>query len=168
MTYTTYIPSPVGMLCLASDGTAITGLWLTSQKYYAFTLKGDTSEAPTLPVFRQAEAWLDAYFSRSQLPDMPSLAPVGTSFRQEVWRVLQEIPYGQTTTYGEIARKLREQGIPTAARAIGGAVGHNPISILIPCHRVLGADGSLTGYAGGIEAKRFLLELEGIDISNRR
>ena len=107
MTYTTYIPSPVGMLCLASDGTAITGLWLTNQKYYAFTLKGDTSEAPALPVFRQAEAWLDAYFGRSQLPDMPPLAPVGTSFRQEVWRVLQEIPYGQTTTYGEIARKLR-------------------------------------------------------------
>lgn len=160
MIYTTHIPSPVGMLYVASDGNSLTGLWIAGQKYFAATLSGDTSEKKELLVFQQTEAWLDAYFAEEPLPDLPPLAPQGSAFRQAVWKILQEIPYGQTTTYGEISRRLREQGLSAAPQAVGGAVGHNPISILIPCHRVLGADGSLTGYAGGLEVKRFLLELE--------
>ncbi len=123
-------------------------------------------ERDDLPVFRQAVAWLDAYFAKQPLPDLPPLAPRGSDFRQAVWRLLLEIPYGQVTTYGALAQILRDRGISAAAQAVGGAVGHNPISILIPCHRVVGADGSLTGYAGGVEKKRFLLALEGVDMTN--
>lgn len=159
--YVTRISSPVGNLLLASDGQALTGLWLEGQKYFAATLDGDTAEQPDLPVFRQTEEWLDAYFKKAPLPALPVLGPRGSTFRQMVWKFLLEIPYGQTTTYGELTHRLRESGILAAPQAVGGAVGHNPISIIIPCHRVLGADGSLTGYAGGVETKRFLLELEG-------
>ena len=113
---------------------------------------------------RQTAQWLGAYFSGSTLPALPPLAPQGSTFRQAVWKHLLKIPYGQVTTYGTLARTLRDQGIPAAPQAVGGAVGHNPISILIPCHRVVGADGSLTGYAGGVDKKRFLLELEGADM----
>ena len=158
--YVTTIPSPVGNLLLSSDGQTLTGLWLEGQKYFAATLDGDAAEQPELPVFRQTAEWLDAYFRKEPLPALPPLSPRGSTFRQAVWKLLLEIPYGQTTTYGELARRLRENGIPAAPQAVGGAVGHNPISILIPCHRVLGTDGSLTGYAGGVETKRFLLELE--------
>ena len=165
MFYIKTIPSPVGPLYLASDGEALTGLWLEGQKYFAATLDGETQEQPDLPVFRQTGAWLETYFSRTPLPALPPLAPQGSSFRRAVWKLLLEIPYGETSTYGEITRKLRERGIPTAPQAVGGAVGHNPISILIPCHRVVGTSGSLTGYAGGIEKKRFLLELEGVDLT---
>ena len=165
MLYAKTIPSPVGPLYLASDGAAITGLWLENQKYFAATLSEIPVEWPALPAFKAAEAWLDAYFSLSPLPALPPLAPHGSPFRQVVWKLLLEIPCGQTITYGELARLLRESGIPAAPQAVGGAVGHNPISILIPCHRVVGANGSLTGYAGGIEKKRFLLALEGIDLS---
>lgn len=159
-TYVTYVPSPVAMLYAASDGTSLTGLWLKGQKYYAAGLPENVQNCPELPVFQQLRDWLDAYFGEEPFPKMPSLSPVGTPFRQAVWEALREIPYGQTVTYGELARRLQARGISASARAVGGAVGHNPISILIPCHRVLGADGSLTGYAGGVEAKRFLLELE--------
>ena len=157
MVQTTY-PSPVGMLTLASDGEAITGLWLKGQKY--FTLPADTPRNDTLSIFLEAKAWLDAYFGEKPLPPLPPLSPAGTAFRQEVWSLLLEVPYGATTAYGALARELNGRGCAASPRAVGGAVGHNPISILIPCHRVLGADGSLTGYAGGVEAKRFLLELE--------
>lgn len=160
MTCTMRYPSPVGMLTLSSDGEAITGLWFAGQKYFASTLPSDSCENPDLPVFRQASAWLDAYFGEEPLPPLPPLSPAGTSFRKAVWEALQDIPYGEILTYGDLARRLEYSGIYTSPRAVGGAVGHNPISILIPCHRVLGADGSLTGYAGGVEIKRFLLELE--------
>ena len=166
MLYTKTIPSPLGPLYLVSDGAAITGLWLEGQKYFAATLIGEPEEHPELPVFLEAEAWLEAYFSRSPLPALPPLTPQGSLFRQAVWKLLLEIPYGETSTYGEITRKLRERGISAAPQAVGGAVGHNPISILIPCHRVVGTNGSLTGYAGGIEKKQFLLELEGIDLTS--
>lgn len=165
MLYTSTISSPVGPLYLASDGAAITGLWLEGQKYFAATLTGTPEERPELPVFGAADAWLEAYFSRSPLPALPPLAPQGSPFRRAVWNLLLEIPYGETSTYGEITHKLRESGVPAAPQAVGGAVGHNPISILIPCHRVVGTSGSLTGYAGGIEKKRFLLELEGVDLT---
>ena len=155
-------PSPVGMLTLSSDGTALTGLWLDGQKYFGAGLPNAVKEND-LPVFEQASAWLDAYFAKAPLPALPPLAPQGSPFRQAVWRLLLEIPYGTVTTYGALARTLRGQGISAAAQAVGGAVGHNPISILIPCHRVVGSDGSLTGYAGGVANKQFLLELEGLD-----
>ena len=142
--YTTRLHSPLGTMMLASDGAAVTGLWLEGQTYYASTLDGSERED-------------------GSLPPLPPLAPGGTPFRQAVWARLREIPYGQVTTYGALAQSLQAQGISASPRAVGGAVGHNPISILIPCHRVVGTGGSLTGYAGGLEKKRFLLRLEGID-----
>lgn len=165
MTYLTRVPSPLGQISLASNGGAITGLWLEGQKYFAAGLEPKTEERSDLPVFRQTETWLNAYFAGEDIPPLPPLAPQGSSFRQEVWKLLLEIPYGGTTTYGVLTEKLRAAGTSASPQAVGGAVGHNPISILIPCHRVIGADGSLTGYAGGIPKKRFLLELEGVDIS---
>ena len=165
MTCLTKLPSPLGPLLLASDGKAVTGLWLEGQKYFAAGLEEETEDRPDLPVFQQAAAWLDAYFSKKDLPPLPPLAPKGSEFRQRVWKLLLEIPRGETATYGALTEKLKASGVPAAPQAVGGAVGHNPISILIPCHRVVGADGSLTGYAGGVEKKRFLLELEGVDLS---
>lgn len=156
--------SPVGPLRLASDGQAVTGLWMEGQKYFAATLEGAVKEE-SLPIFDAARTWLDAYFAGRVPPAPPPLSPQGSPFRQAVWRLLLEIPYGQTTTYGALAQTLRDRGVRAAAQAVGGAVGHNPISILIPCHRVVGADGSLTGYAGGVNVKWRLLNLEGVDIS---
>ena len=161
MDYTAMFQSPIGPLHLASDGEALIGLWLENQKYYGATLRPGATPNARLPVFLKTEHWLDAYFSGNPLPPLPPLAPRGSAFRQAVWKLLLEIPLGQTSTYGAIAQALRANGIPAAPQAVGSAVGHNPISILIPCHRVLGADGSLTGYAGGLNVKRFLLELEG-------
>lgn len=163
--YLTKLPSPVGTLHLSSDGNSITGLWIEGQKYFAATLGPDVEIQDNLPVFRQAAAWLNAYFAGRPLPALPPLAPHGSSFRQTVWKLLMDIPQGQTTTYGALAGKLREQGIPAAPQAVGGAVGHNPVSILIPCHRCVGSSGSLTGYAGGIAVKKYLLELEGVDMT---
>ena len=160
----TTLPSPVGRLTLASDGESLIGLWLDGQKYFGAGLP-DTVQEKDLSVFREAEAWLKAYFAKAPLPALPPLAPQGSSFRQAVWQLLLEIPYGTVTTYGALAQKLRDRGISAAAQAVGGAVGHNPISILIPCHRVVGSDGSLTGYAGGVAKKQFLLELEGVDMA---
>ena len=165
MPFVTTLPSPVGTLTLASDGEALTGLWLEGQKYFGAGLPDTAVRAAELPVFQAAEAWLAAYFSRSPLPALPPLAPRGTPFRQAVWQLLREIPYGTVTTYGALAQTLRDRGISAAAQAVGGAVGHNPISILIPCHRCVGSGGSLTGYAGGVARKRFLLELEGADMT---
>lgn len=165
MTYLTKLASPLGPLSLASDGEAIIGLWLEGQKYFAAGLEAGAEERPDLPVFRQAAAWLDAYFEKRALPPLPPLAPKGSAFRQRVWKLLLEIPLGETATYGGLTEKLKASGVPASPQAVGGAVGHNPISIIIPCHRVVGADGRLTGYAGGVEKKRFLLELEDVDLS---
>ena len=165
MPFVTTLPSPVGTLTLASDGEALTGLWLEGQKYFGAGLPDTAVRAAELPVFQAAEAWLAAYFSRSPLPALPPLAPRGTPFRQAVWQLLREIPYGTVTTYGALAQTLRDRGVSAAAQAVGGAVGRNPISILIPCHRCVGSGGSLTGYAGGVARKRFLLELEGADMT---
>lgn len=165
MTYLTKLASPLGPLSLASDGEAVTGLWLEGQKYFAAGLENETQERADLPVFRQTEVWLNAYFEKRDLPSLPSLAPRGSEFRRRVWKLLLEIPFGKTTTYGALTERLKAVGVPAAPQAVGGAVGHNPISILIPCHRVVGTGGSLTGYAGGLEKKRFLLELEGADLS---
>lgn len=159
--YQTTLPSPIGLLTLTSDGTALTGLWIEGQKYFASTLDVDAIDALALPVFLQTAQWLDAYFETRPLPALPPLAPKGSPFRQAVWQRLMQIPYGETTTYGSLAASLRAEGISAAAQAVGGAVGHNPILLLIPCHRVLGAGSSLTGYAAGVEVKRRLLVLEG-------
>ena len=155
MQYTAIYPSPLGQITLASDGEALTGLWFAGQKYYAHTL-GDAREARDLPIFRQAKDWLDRYLA-GLIPDLtPPLRPMGTDFQQRVWTALLSIPYGETQTYGDIARTLGG----TAPRAVGSAVGKNPISLIIPCHRVTGCGGSLTGYAGGLERKAALLALE--------
>ncbi len=161
MTDLTQYPSPVGTIYLAGEDGALTGLWIEGQKYFAATLdQRQTQQLESAPLLA-AKRWLDAYFQKAPLPPLPPLAPKGSAFRQEVWKLLLEIPYGKTTTYGALAQTLRSRGISAAAQAVGGAVGHNPISIIIPCHRVVGADGSLTGYAGGVQVKRRLLELEG-------
>jgi len=150
-------PSPVGLLTLASDGDSLVGLWLAGQKYHGQSIPGAMAENSDLPIFDQAKRWLDRYFAGEKpgISELP-LSPIGSTFRQSVWTVLREIPYGEVTTYGGIAKKL---GVKSS-RAVGGAVGHNPISIIIPCHRVVGANGSLTGYAGGIDTKIRLLALE--------
>lgn len=167
--YTTLYPSvELGPLTLASDGEHLVGLWLPGQKYYGATLEGKVAEDDSLPVFAQVKEWLDRYFAGEQPPIFAlPLAPIGTDFRHRVWRKLITIPYGQTRTYGQLAQELADEdgNDKMSAQAVGGAVGHNPISIIIPCHRVVGADGSLTGYAGGVEKKVFLLEHEGVDMS---
>ncbi|MBS6195532.1 MAG: methylated-DNA--[protein]-cysteine S-methyltransferase [Clostridiales bacterium] len=165
--YTTIYPSPIGPLTLASDGKNITGLWMKDQKYYGSTLGAETQEK-MLPVFQDTFRWLDSYF-KGENPKMTlPLAPIGSDFRKSVWEILCDIPYGEVITYGHIAKIMAEKlGRPTMSpQAVGGAVGHNPISILIPCHRVVGADGSLTGYAGGIDKKCHLLRLEEVDLQN--
>ena len=168
MLYSSDYESPLGRMTLASDGENIVGLWMEGQKYFAATLKGDVEKKPALPVFAKATKWLDAYFAgkRPAISELP-LAPGGGEFRKAVWQILCEIPYGQCTTYGEIAKKMavRLGKKSMSSQAVGGAVGHNPISVVIPCHRVVGGNGSLTGYAGGINKKIKLLELEGVDTS---
>lgn len=146
---------------MASDGWSLTGLWFEGQKYFGSTLSGEQEEKD-LPVFRQTAEWLDLYFGGKQPPFVPDLALKGSAFRRLIWEILQSVPYGQTVTYGEIASGAAEKlGCSCmSAQAVGGAVGHNPVSIIVPCHRVIGADGSLTGYAGGIERKKALLMLE--------
>ena len=161
MEYIHRYDSPLGGIMAASDGDAITGLWFEGQKYYADTLERDHEEKE-LPVFAQADQWLDVYFS-GKAPDFtPPLKMKTNAFRKAVWEILLTIPYGQTVTYGEIAERLAKQrsGAGVSARAVGGAVGHNAISLIIPCHRVVGSDGNLTGYAGGIDKKEKLLALE--------
>lgn len=168
MFYSTEYFSPLGTLTMASDGQNIVGLWIEGQKYFGSAMGKEMLLKEDVPVFDKTRNWLDRYFAGC-IPDISELpvAPVGSEFRQNVWSILREIPYGELITYGDIAKKMAlKMGRKTiSSRAVGGAVGHNPISIIIPCHRVIGANGNLTGYAGGIETKIKLLELEGIDIS---
>lgn len=163
MIYTTKIPSPVGNLTLASDGEHLIGVWIDGQKYFARTIAEETQENNQIPIFLQTIDWLNRYFSgkRPSIHEL-SLRPAGSQFRQAVWKILCEIPYGEVTTYGAIAQKIAaSRGLANmSAQAVGGAVGHNPISIIIPCHRVIGSNGSLTGYAGGLDLKKKLLEME--------
>jgi methylated-DNA-[protein]-cysteine S-methyltransferase len=175
MYYTTTYASPVGQILLASDGDYLIGAWIEGQKYHggmqkdADVLKDDAVQKDDFLVLLAAKDWLDQYFAggKPSISELP-LAPVGSDFRQEVWAILREIPYGETTTYGDIAKTIAAKTGKSrlSAQAVGGAVGHNPISIIIPCHRVVGANGSLTGYAGGIDKKIKLLEHEGTDLSH--
>lgn len=166
MQYTNEYQSPVGGITMASDGTGLTGLWFDGQKYFGSNLSPE-HERKELPVFDETKLWLDLYF-RGQNPGFtPLLSLKASPFRMDVWKILRQIPYGKVMTYGEIAARIAGQkGIPTmSAQAVGGAVGHNPISLIIPCHRVVGTNGSLTGYAGGIEKKICLLQLEKADMT---
>ena len=160
--------SPIGPLMLVSDEKYIVGLWMEGQKYFGDTLPEKPVEKDNIPVLLAAKKWMDRYFAgkKPTVSELP-LAPIGGKFRQGVWSILCEIPYGEVTTYGEIAKKMaiRMNKQKMSAQAVGGAVGHNPISIIIPCHRVVGTGGSLTGYAGGVGKKLKLLKFEGIDIS---
>lgn len=165
MIFIQHYDSPMGGILLAADEVGLTGLWFDGQKYFAHDLPAERIERNT-PALSETGRWLDIYFTGKEPDFMPPLHPIGSAFRQSVWKILLQIPYGQTTTYGEIARQLAEkQGrSKMSAQAVGGAVGHNEISILIPCHRVVGTSGSLTGYAGGINKKIRLLELEHADM----
>lgn len=168
MYYKTNYFSPIGNYTLVSDGENLVAISLIGQKYYEKEIPENTIEKNDLPLFEKIKNWLDRYFSgeKTEISEL-KLAPIGNEFRQSVWNILCEIPYGKLTTYGEIAKKIvaerNKKGGHHAlsAQAVGGAVGHNPISIIIPCHRVIGTDGKLTGYASGIDRKIKLLELEG-------
>lgn len=170
MYYSTIYPSPLGKITLAcgDSGTSVVGLWLEGQKYFGNSIPGAMIENNDAPVFSEVKQWLDRYFAGEKpiISDL-TLAPLGSEFRQVIWKLLCQIPYGEVVSYGEIAKKaavnLGKKSI--SSQAVGGAVGHNPISIIIPCHRVVGSNGSLTGYAGGISTKIKLLELEGVDMS---
>ena len=155
------IQTPLGEVRLRSDGKSLTGLWFVGQVNDAKD-NSDIEIKDDLPIFGQVETWLESYFSGNQIPITFPLQPKGTIFQERVWKILQEIPYGETMTYGEIAQRIaKEKGVSTySAQAVGQAVGKNPISILIPCHRVLGKNGALTGYAGGVQRKEQLLQLE--------
>ena len=163
MNFFTHILSPLGGITLAGDEEALTGLWFDGQKYFPEQLSGEERETP---VFRKVSDWLHQYFAGKNPATEIPIHVCGSQFRRDVWGILQQIPYGTTTTYGQIAKQLAARtGKNVSAQAVGGAVGHNPVSLIIPCHRVVGSDGSLTGYAGGIEKKYALLKLEGVDLS---
>lgn len=166
MDYIFHYDSSVGPITLGSDGEALTGLWFDGEKYFGSTL-GKTYEEKDLPVFAETVRWLDIYFTGKDPGFLPPLAENVTPFGMEVRRIMLNIPFGETMTYGQIAAMIaKKQGrARMSAQAVGGAVGHNPISIIVPCHRVVGSNGSLTGYAGGIDKKVQLLQLEGADMS---
>ena len=168
MYYSTTYQSPAGLLTLASDGENLVGLWIEGQKYHGNSIPGKMAQENNLAVFDKTKIWLDKYFAgkKPEISKLP-LAPMGSEFRKNVWKILCEIPYGKVISYGDIAKKMAAiMCCPhMSSQAVGGAVGHNPISIIIPCHRVVGSNGSLTGYAGGITVKIKLLELEGVFMS---
>ena len=165
MDCTRHYDSPLGGITLAGDGEALTGLWFDGQEHFAETLSAG-HEARNLPVLDETVRWLDLYFSGKDPGFTPALEMRTTPFRKAVWEILLTIPYGRTTTYGQIAERIAEQtGVRRmSAQAVGGAVGHNAFALIVPCHRVVGADGSLTGYAGGIDKKLKLLRMEGADL----
>ena len=165
MDYIYHYQSFLGGITMASDGTHLIGLWFDGQKYFADALRGPVQEQ-SLPVFKDTCRWLDTYFSGKNPGFTPPIAMRTTPFRKQVWEIMLQIPYGRTLTYGEIADKIaKKRGMKKmSAQAVGGAVGHNSISLIIPCHRVIGAGGNLTGYAGGIKTKIKLLNLEGIQL----
>ena len=163
MFYKSQYISPIGKLTLASDKTNLVGLWIEGQKYFVDTITEKMIEYNNIEIFTEAKLWLDKYFEEKNPPiETLKLSPRGNEFRQSVWKILCKIPYGKTITYGDIAKEIAKQrGLARmSAQTVGNAVEHNPISIIIPCHRVIGKNGKLTGYAGGIDIKKKLLELE--------
>ena len=164
----TYYQSPIGELLLAAKNDKLIGLWIKDQKYYLSNVQEELKERSDHVLLNQTKEWLDRYFN-GEKPAIKELElePIGSEFRKRVWEILCEIPYGEVMTYHDIAKRIaKEKGIKRmSAQAVGGAVGHNPISIIIPCHRVVGSNGSLIGYAGGIQRKKYLLEHEKADMS---
>lgn len=170
MQYITYYDSPLGRMLLSADDAGLTGVWFEGQKYYARTIEKEDFEEVGVSVLSLAKNWLNLYFT-GHIPDFEvPLHPKGTDFQKEVWDILCAIPYGQVMTYKEIAEQIAKQkGLSRmSAQAVGGAVGHNPISIIIPCHRVVGSDGKLTGYAGGLARKEKLLAMEKDGIASQQ
>lgn len=169
MVYITDYKSPVGKLLIASKENKLIGLWIEGQKYYLNEIDDEVQEKENEETLFKTKKWLDRYFN-GENPKISELKlnPSGSEFRQNVWKLLCQIPYGKVTTYGEIAKKMAKimNKEKMSAQAVGGAIGHNPIAIIIPCHRVVGTNGNLTGYAGGIDKKIKLLELEKVDMSN--
>lgn len=161
MIYTTSYASPLDEMLLAADEEGLLGAWFTDQKFFAFRLPEERVEKET-EILRSAKKWLDLYFAGKEPTFTPPLHLMGTPFRLAVWEKLQKISYGETVTYGDLAKEIAaDRQMPRmSAQAIGGAVGHNPISLIVPCHRVMGAGGSLTGYAGGADRKKWLLAWE--------
>lgn len=168
MYYSTTYSSPIGRMTLMCKDDHLAGLWLEGQKYFGSTMPRVVETKDDTPIFRIVFQWLDKYFRGEQpkIAELP-LAPEGSEFRKAVWTILCDIPYGEVMTYGEIAKKIAIQmgKKSMSSQAVGGAVGHNPILVIIPCHRVVGSNGSLTGYAGGITTKKELLKIEGVDLS---
>ena len=166
MYYHSNYSSPIGQITLAGTDDKLIGLWMKDQKYFGGTLPENSVENNHLALFDKTKKWLDKYFAGNnpEISELP-LHPIGNEFRQTVWSVLRQIPYGETITYKQIAQKTAEilEKDSMSCQAVGGAVGHNPISVIIPCHRVVGTNGSLTGFSGGINKKIKLLELEGVD-----
>ena len=160
--YKTTYTTPIGQLSLVATDKALIGAWFLGQTYYEAKLEDADVKQSTNPILAKAVSWLDAYFAGNSLPSKPALSPIGTPFQQKVWQVLATIPQGSVMTYGEIADCLGCQ----SAQAVGGAVGRNPLSIFIPCHRVISSTGELTGYAGGLDKKIWLLEHEGVSLKN--
>ncbi len=170
MFYKTEYKSPLGKIILCCDEKEnLAGLWFEGQKYFADSVCGKIIKNDNLDIFIKTKKWLDKYFNgkKPDIKELP-LKPVGSKFRRKVWKILCKIPYGNVITYGDIAKQIAiQKGIAKmSAQAVGGAVGHNPISIIIPCHRVVGSNGNLTGYAAGIKTKIKLLEIEGLKIKN--
>lgn len=165
MQYTSQYHSPLGEILIAADDIGLTGLWFVGQKYYALYLDKENQEQET-QILKDTKIWLDIYFSGQEPNFKLPLHFIGTDFQNEVWEILYSIPYGKTMTYGEIANILaKRKGLERmSAQAVGGAVGHNEISIIVPYHRVVGSQGSLTGYAGGIDKKVSLLKLEKVNM----
>lgn len=163
MIYTTYYNSPIGKLLLASKENKLIGLWTEGQKYYLSGIEDEITKNDDEKILIETKKWLDRYFNGEKpCPNELDLAPIGSKFRKNVWDILCKIPYGKVITYNDIAKEIAKKRKinKMSAQAVGGAVGHNPISIIIPCHRVIGTNGSLTGYAGGLDKKEYLLKLE--------
>lgn len=162
MKYKANYPSPIGNLTLISDGTNLTHIILEKESYYQ-NIKKEAKTNDNIEIFKQTKTWLDKYFNKEK-PNIDNLKLKleGTPFQIKVWNALKNISYGQTVTYGFVAQKINSK---TSARAVGGAIGHNPIPIIIPCHRVVGTNNNLTGFTGGIDVKIKLLKLEGLDIT---
>ena len=161
MDYTYHYSSPIGGITMASNGESLTGLWFDGQKYFASTLSQRHVEKQ-LPIFDRTCEWLDLYFSGKSPDFMPPVFMYVSNFRRDVYEILMTIPFGETMTYKEVADLIAKKHrlISMSAQAVGGAIAHNPISLVIPCHRVIGTNGKLTGYAGGIDRKEWLLDME--------
>lgn len=158
--FTNNCKTPIGDIVMASDGIALVGLWFVGQKYFGSTIAGK-SECRNLPVFDDTMLWLDIYFSGNNPDFTPKIRTTGTVFQENVWNIIKNIPYSSTMTYGDISKSLGFVS-SLSARAVGNAVGRNPISLIIPCHRVLGTNNKITGYAGGEDKKRYLLQIESV------